>query len=301
MATKIGKFVITCLLLLLSQMTWLENSFSQDISGTQPLEFNTDYAASIGEKIYTLKTEGATIRKVQGVISGIKKNRDNTIYMLIEFQERPLPGAPVFFDNKVIGMVYRQSTAGDLFEAMPVKVILDFMKNLNLPALDVKTSKGDNQGEPPEDKISTVKGYIEAHDYDKAVKILQDALEKDADNAELHGWLGIAMMEMGNATQAAIEFKKAIAIEPNNADFHNGLGYAMLAAGSLDEAITSFKEAIRINPKHVDAHYGIGRAYINLGEIKLATKEYMTLKDIDNKAADRLFQLIMREDNPEAE
>lgn len=301
MATKIGKFVITCLLLLLSQMTWLKSSFSQDISTTQPLEFNTDYVAPIGEKIYTLKTDGATIKKVQGVISGIKKNRDNTIYMLVEFQERPLPGAPVFFDSKVIGMVYRQSTAGDLFEAMPVKVILDFMENLNLPVLNVKTSKGDNQGEPSEDKISTVKGYIEARDYDKAVKILQDALEKDADNAELRGWLGIAMIEMGNATQAAIEFKKAIAIEPNNADFHNGLGYAMLAAGSLDKAITSFKEAIRINPRHADAHYGIGRAYINLGEIKLATKEYMTLKDIDNKAADRLFQLIMRKDNHETE
>lgn len=301
MATKIGKFVITCLLLLLSQMTWLKSSFSQDISTTQPLEFNTDYVAPIGEKIYTIKTDGATIKKVQGVISGIKKNRDNTIYMLVEFQERPLPRAPVFFNSKVIGMVYRQSTAGDLFEAMPVKVILDFMENLNLPVLNVKTSKGDNQGEHPEDKISKVKGYIEARDYDKAVKILQDALEKDADNAELHGWLGIAMMEMGNATQAAIEFKKAIAIEPNNADFHNGLGYAKLAAGSLDEAITSFKEAIRINPRHADAHYGIGRAYINLGEIKLATKEYMTLKDIDNKAADRLFQLIMRKDNHETE
>ncbi len=298
---KTGKFAIICFMFFLSQVAWFKDSYPQDVINTKSPEFNTDYVASIADKIYTLKTEGTTIKKIQGVVSGIKKNRDNTVYMLVEFEEKPLPGTPVFFDNKVVGMVYRQSTAGDLFEAMPVKVILDFMKNLNLPALDVKSPKGDSQVKFFEDKISTVRGYIKAHDYDKAVEILRDALKKDMGNAELHGWMGIAMMEMGNAREAAIEFKKAIAIEPDSADFHNGLGYAMLATGSFDEAIISFKEAIRINPKHADAHYGIGTSYVNIGEIKLATKEYMILKDMNTKMADTLFDLIIKGGKPETE
>jgi len=69
----------------------------------------------------------------------------------------------------------------------------------------------------------------------------------------------------------------------------------------LNEAVASFKEAVRINPKHADAHYGLGTAYVNLGEIKLATKEYVILKDMDSKMADRLFQLIMRRGSPETE
>ena len=77
------------------------------------------------------------------------------------------------------------------------------------------------------------------------------------------------MVEMGNAGQAALEFRKAIAIEPGSADFHNGLGYAMLAMESVDEAVVSFKEAVRINPKHADAHYGLGNAYVNLGRLNL--------------------------------
>jgi len=298
---KSGKFAIVYFLFFLSQIVWVKNSYAQDIQNTQPPEFNTDYAASIDEKIYTLKTEGAAIKKIPGVIRGIKKNRDNTTYMLIELEETPLIGAPVFLDGRVIGMVYRQSTAGDLFEAMPVKVILDFMNNLNIPLPNVMASKGDTRGKVPEDKILTIRGYIEARNYDKAVNVLQDALDKDPNSAELHGWMGIVLMEMGDARQSAAEFKKAIVIEPNSADFHNGLGYAMLATGNFDEAVTSFKEAIRIDPKHADAHYGIGTAYVNLGEIRLATKEYTLLKEINDKMADNLFNLILRGGKSETE
>lgn len=299
---KLVRFSVIFLLFFLSQMVWLKNSCFSDVLDTQSPVFNSDYAASIGEKVYTFKTDGETVKKIDGVINGIKKNRDDTTYMLIEFQEGPVPAAPVFFDSKVIGMIYRQSQTGNLFEVMPVKVILDFVKNLQSTRPDEKSIKSDNQEKTSSgDNISAVRGYIEARDYDKALKILRDALKKEPDNAELHGWMGIAMVEMGNAGQAALEFRKAIAIEPGSADFHNGLGYAMLAMESVDEAVVSFKEAVRINPKHADAHYGLGNAYVNLGEIKLATKEYVKLKDMDTKMADRLFQLIMRRGNPETE
>lgn len=295
---KIGNSAGVCLLFFLSQMAGAINSYPQEILDAEPFEFNADYTPSLGERIYTLKAEGTTVKKIPGVINGIKEDLNDTTYMIVEFQEMPLSGAPVFFDGKVIGMVYRQSSPGDLFEVMPVKVIITFLKNLNYPAKvdssGVKIPRSDAEEKAPEDRISEVRRCIEAGDYDKAVKILTEELEKNPDTAGLHGWMGIAMMEMGNARQAAIEFKKAIAIEPGNADFHNGLGYALLAAENFNEAITSFKEALRINPRHADAHYGIGRAYVNLGEIELATKEYIILKDINNKMADNLFNLIMR-------
>ncbi len=293
---KLVKFSAIFFIFFISQMLWNESSCFSDVLDTQSPLFNSDYAASVGEKVYTFKADGETVKKIDGVISGIKKNRDDTTYMLIEFQEVPVPGAPLFFDSKIIGMVYRQSQTGNLFEVMPVKVILDFTKNIQSARPDEKRIKSDNQ-----DNISSARGYIEARDYDTALKILRDALKKEPDSPELHGWVGIAMLEMGNAKQAALEFRKAIAVEPGSADFHNGLGYAMLAMESLNEAVASFKEAVRINPKYADAHYGLGTAYINLGEIKLATKEYVILKDMDSKMADRLFQLIMRRGNPETE
>lgn len=299
---KLVRFSIIFSLFLIGQAAWNQDSCFSEVLDTQSPVFNSDYAASVGEKVYTFKTDGGTVKKVEGVISGIKKNRDDTTYMLIEFQEGPVPGAPLFFDNKVIGMVYRQSQTGNLFEVMPVKVILDFAKNLQITRPGEKSIKSDNKEKTSSgDDISAVRGYIEAHDYDKALKILRDALKKEPDSPELHGWMGIAMLEMGNAGQAALEFRKAIAIEPGSADVHNGLGYAMLAMGSLDEAVASFKEAVRINPKHADAHYGLGTAYVNLGDIKLATKEYVTLKDMDSNMADRLFELIMRRASPETE
>ncbi|TAL25629.1 MAG: tetratricopeptide repeat protein [Nitrospirae bacterium] len=299
---KLVRFSVIFFLFLFSQTAWFETSCFPDVLDTQSPAFNSDYAASIGEKVYTVKTEGETSKKIDGVINGIKKNLDNTAYMLIEFREKPLPGAPVFFDDKVIGMVYRQSQTGDLFEVMPVNVILAFAKNLQRAFPDAKRPGDDAQGKTvAEDNISIVKGYIEAQNYDKAVKILRDALKKEPDNAELHGWMGIAMLEMGDAGQAVLEFKRALSIEPGSADFHNGLGYAMLAMESLDEAVVSFKQAILLNPKHADAHYGLGTAYVNLGEIKLATKEYVLLKDMDGKMADRLFQLIMRRGGTETE
>ena len=270
------------------------NSSSQDFSGMQSVEFNTEYTPSIGEKIYIVKEEGKTVKKIPGTINGIKKNRDNSTYFLVEFSETPSQGAPVFLDSKVIAMVYRQSATGDLYEAIPVRVVLDFAKNLKISPSDTKTSKSNSQEKAAENETSEIKKYIESRDYDKAVKIIQEGLKQEPDNPHLHAWLGVVMLEKGNAKEAAAEFKKAVAVEPSNADFYNGLGYAQLSAGSFGDAASSFREAVKLNPKHADAHYGLGTAYVNLGDTKLATKEYTILKDINEKMADSLFDLILR-------
>jgi tetratricopeptide (TPR) repeat protein len=297
---NLGRFAITFFLILLYKTVCPINSYSEDVQNKPFTEFNTEFKASIGDKVYILKMDDSEAKKVHGIINGIKKNRDNSIYMLIEFQEVPLLGTPVFYNDRVVGMVYRQSTTGDLFEAMPVKVILDFIKSVGFP-LTEKVSKIEKGDRGAEDKNSEVRGYIEKREYDRALKVLQDALKEDPDNPGLHGWMGVVMMETGKPNLAVSEFKKALAIEPGNADFYNGLGYAMLSMGSLDDAIKSFQEAIRINPRHADAHYGIGTAYINTGQVKLATKEYVILKEIDEKMADSLFKLIIRSGSSETQ
>ncbi|MEK7196777.1 MAG: hypothetical protein AAB151_03825, partial [Nitrospirota bacterium] len=80
---KLVRFSVIFLLFFLSQMVWLKNSCFPDVLDTQSPVFNSDYAASIGEKVYTFKTDGETVKKIDGVINGIKKNRDDTTYMLI--------------------------------------------------------------------------------------------------------------------------------------------------------------------------------------------------------------------------
>ena len=84
---KLVRFSVIFLLFFLSQMVWLKNSCFPDVLDTQSPVFNSDYAASIGEKVYTFKTDGETVKKIDGVINGIKKTAMTQHICLLSFRK----------------------------------------------------------------------------------------------------------------------------------------------------------------------------------------------------------------------
>ena len=62
--------------------------------------------------------------------------------------------------------------------------------------------------------------------------------------------------------------------------------------GDSTTEISSYKEAIRIDPDFVPAHYNLGYALFQKGDKSAALDEYKILKDLDQDAADKLFNLI---------
>ena len=64
-------------------------------------------------------------------------------------------------------------------------------------------------------------------------------------------------LRLGNAPQAAAEFREVLKTYPNWIDALTGLGYSLLSLGDRDGAIRSFRRALCISPAYPDAWQGL--------------------------------------------
>jgi len=80
-------------------------------------------------------------------------------------------------------------------------------------------------------------------------------------------WTGaIALLELAASRDA------------NNADIHNYLGYAERKRGNLDAAFKHYDKALQINPKHRGAHEYAGEAWLLAGNLPKA-EEHLAVLD----------------------
>jgi Flp pilus assembly protein TadD len=73
-------------------------------------------------------------------------------------------------------------------------------------------------------------------------------------NVVAHNNLGEALLQMGRADEAAVQFREALEIQPNSAQAHNNLGTILAQKNEADEAIAHFQKALQIQPQNWEAH-----------------------------------------------
>jgi len=108
--------------------------------------------------------------------------------------------------------------------------------------------------------------YLYTRQYDQAVKQLQKTLEMDANFAQTHRWLGLALEQQTRSAEAIAELQKANALFGGNTLTEAELAHAHAVSGKRDEAQ---KELARLKEtaqhKYVPA-YQIAAIYAGLGE-----------------------------------
>jgi len=68
---------------------------------------------------------------------------------------------------------------------------------------------------------------------------------------------GKLAFEARRYTEAAVEFRKAVAVSPRNVTARINLGATLSQLGDVQGAAEQFEEAIRIEPERVNAHYNL--------------------------------------------
>jgi tetratricopeptide (TPR) repeat protein len=119
---------------------------------------------------------------------------------------------------------------------------------------------------------------------DDAIRLLQQAVAKDAANADAYLLLGSLLSEAGDAPDAIAQLTKGVGLKPGSAEAQNALGEAYLAAGDYKGARQPFETAVRLDP-------GFGVAQLNLGSVLLQSSEY----GVAGKHLDSAIQLIGRD------
>ena len=86
--------------------------------------------------------------------------------------------------------------------------------------------------------------------------------------------------------------EQALRIQPESAQADNNLGLTYGKSGKHREAIKAFKEAILAKPDYAEAHYNLAITYLILKDENAALRKYSVLKNLDQKKAATLFDLI---------
>lgn len=125
---------------------------------------------------------------------------------------------------------------------------------------------------------------------DKTVEILQNAIQRSPDNAELHQNLGMVLYQAQQNDLAEVEFRKAIELKANFAKAYNNLGLVLKKKGDLAQAEAQFKKALEIEPEYTYALSNLGIAFLEQRKFELAAQKLQ-------KAADLMPNLLQFHNN----
>jgi tetratricopeptide (TPR) repeat protein len=92
--------------------------------------------------------------------------------------------------------------------------------------------------------------------------------------ANTHMVLGDLYLEAGAPTQAAEQYRAALALRPRFHDIRNKLAQALLQLGQLTQAANELDTALQGNPRFLGARLNLGLVFFRLGIIEAASREW---------------------------
>lgn len=90
--------------------------------------------------------------------------------------------------------------------------------------------------------------------YEEAVKIKQELIEQEPENARYYNSLGISLHELKRYEEALEAKKRAVELEPENARYNNSLGTTLHAMKYYNEALEAKEKAVELEPENALYH-----------------------------------------------
>ena len=110
--------------------------------------------------------------------------------------------------------------------------------------------------------------FMDLMEYDKAISIYNQTLNKSPSNNEIRATLALAYKTKGDYNRSITEYKILINNNPDNAALHNNLGTVYYRKGDYDLAIEEYKKSTQLDT-HLTAAYGnIGLIFLEKGNIE---------------------------------
>jgi len=123
--------------------------------------------------------------------------------------------------------------------------------------------------------------YNNKGEYQKAVAVLDKAIELDPGFALAYNNRGWAYIELGQYEEAITDCDKAIEFDPDLALAYNNRGLAYVRLGQYEEAVADCNKAIELDPDLALAYSNRGMAYIELGQYEKAIADFDKAVELD--------------------
>jgi Flp pilus assembly protein TadD len=111
--------------------------------------------------------------------------------------------------------------------------------------------------------------------YSEAAEICRKLIGNNAAiSGSVYAILGGAVYELGNFTESAAYFQKAVELEKQNAGYYNNLGIALFRAEDKKAALVAFENAVKKKFNFPDALNNYGVTLVKLGRNKEAAQKF---------------------------
>jgi tetratricopeptide (TPR) repeat protein len=107
--------------------------------------------------------------------------------------------------------------------------------------------------------------YEQAGEAEKAIRLMNEAIEKEPNEPELYLFLGALYEEMASYDEALATFRKGLERNEDSVRLRFRLGVVHDKMGQKDACIEAMKAVIAIDPKHAEALNYLGYTYAELG------------------------------------
>ncbi len=111
-----------------------------------------------------------------------------------------------------------------------------------------------------------VNAYVKAHQYQQAIDLLHDALEKQGEFPDIYLQLAELYAKIGEDELAQQYFEKTLELHPGYLEAMIKFGTYHIQRGRYSQAAECFSQAIEINDRLLNAYVGLAVAQYHLGQ-----------------------------------
>lgn len=103
--------------------------------------------------------------------------------------------------------------------------------------------------------------------------------------------LGVSAVKARDFQRAVTLLQKAVQADPRNADALNYLGFSQRQLRRFDESLAAYQKALALNPNHLGANEYLGELYLDLGNLDKARQQLATLQKLCPKGCEEYNDL----------
>ncbi|SUW04836.1 tetratricopeptide repeat protein [Brachyspira pilosicoli] len=116
--------------------------------------------------------------------------------------------------------------------------------------------------------------YAMINMHDKALEDFNKFIELNPKNEKIYFSIGLLKAKLEKYEEAIEDFNKAIELNPNNKEAYFYRGVAILRLAQYEKAVEDFNEAIKLNPNNEEAYLGIGLSKAQLKKYEEAIEDF---------------------------